>query len=186
MPDWQNLDDEKLIRESQQGNSDAFGELYQRYAAPIFRYLLANIGNHQDAEDMTEDVFLRTWAAIPEYELRGYPFTAFIFRIARNVLTDHYRKNRQPELEMSVEDINLRDYSPTPDQSFSVQFEHQKLHHALGKLRKDYQAVLALRFLSGLSPEETAKVMERSVGAIRVLQYRALASLRQILDKDQK
>ncbi len=184
MPLWDNLSDAQLIEKSKQGDAEAFGELYERHAVSIFRFLLAHLGDFHDAEDLTEDVFLRAWQAIPGYQERGLPFLAFVFRVARNVLTDHYRKNRRADVQLPWETKNLTGIYATMDQQLSSVLEYPKLYEAMSLLRKDYAMVLTLRFLSGLSPEETAAVMKRSLSAVRVLQHRALSALRNLMDKD--
>ncbi len=176
--------DHELIRKAQRGDPLAFGELYECHAPVIFRYLFAHLDSRMDAEDLTGEVFLKAWQSLPKYNERGVPFLAFLFRVARNVLVDHYRRSNRllpsaPEeldcygQEGSIEAIDL----------VGNRLEHQRIMQVMSGLRPDYRSVLTMRFISELSPEETALVMERSVGAIRVLQHRALAALRQALEK---
>jgi len=185
MPGW--LDnDRELLKKAQQGNSSAFGDLYERHASAIFRFLYAHLDSQLDAEDLTCEVFLKAWQSLPNYQERGVPFLAFLFRIARNTLVDHYRQSSRTEVEMPDElDGWMPDANPGPAETISSQMEHQEILQILGRLRQDYQSVLILRFISDLSPEETAQVMNRSAGAIRVLQHRALGELRKQL-KDSK
>ncbi len=178
----QEVDDVQLIQLTQGGDADAFGEIYARYAPRVFRFLYAHLDNRLDAEDLAGDVFMRVWRSLPNYREQGVPFLAFLFRIARNALIDHYRRSGKPEREVSIEDITLRDRGPGPGETVTSSLEHQELRETLEQLREDYRTVLVLRFLSELSPEETAEVMGRSAGAVRVLQHRALAALRKQLD----
>ncbi len=171
--------DQELIRRAQDGNADAFGELYTRYVDMVFRYVFSKVGDPYDAEDLTEEIFFRVWRALPAYEQRGLPFTAFVMRVARNIVIDHYRRGRQ-----KVEHVSLDDYAwslSQPDAAVSLA-ELDVLRSGLKDLKEDYQQVLLLRFLSGLTPAETAQVMERSEGAIRVLQHRALQALRKKIE----
>jgi RNA polymerase sigma-70 factor (ECF subfamily) len=137
-----------------------------------------------DAEDLTGEVFLKAWRSLPKYSERGVPFLAFLFRIARNTLVDHYRQNNRLEQKApeDMDEYTMEGISETVELVGS-HIEHQQILRLLQKLRADYQSVLTLRFISELSPEETARVMNRSVGAIRVLQHRALAALREEMDK---
>lgn len=176
--------DHELIKRAQQGDPQAFGDLYECHAPVVFRYLYAHLDSRMDAEDLTGEVFLKAWQSLPKYIERGVPFLAFLFRIARNALIDHYRQNNRLE-QRAPEDMdgyNIGEYSG-PIELIGNQMEHQHILSKLNQLRTDYQSVLTLRFISELSPEETAQVMNRSVGAVRVLQHRALIALRQVLDE---
>ncbi len=177
------VQEHELIQRAQRGDAHAFGDLYEAHAPAIFRYLFVHLENSMDAEDLTGEVFLKAWLSLPKYVERGVPFLAFLFRVARNVLVDHYRQNsrfepKAPEtidgyrMEGSVESIEV----------VSRQMEHQQILRVMSQLKPEYQSVLTLRFIGELSPDETAQVMNRSVGAIRVLQHRALAALRAKMD----
>jgi RNA polymerase sigma-70 factor (ECF subfamily) len=176
--------DHELIKRAQRGDPQAFGDLYESHAPAIFRYLYAHLESQMDAEDLTGEVFLKAWQSLPRYTERGVPFLAFLFRIARNALVDHYRQNNRLEAK---DPDDMDGYKAEgllePVEMVSSQLEHQQLIGKLNRLRPAYQSVLTLRFISELSPEETALVMNRSVGAIRVLQHRALAALREEIGK---
>jgi RNA polymerase sigma-70 factor (ECF subfamily) len=168
VPNLSEVDDIQLLKNAQDGNAEAFGELYERYAQRVFRFLYAHLSNQQDAEDLTGEVFL-----------------AFLFRIARNALIDHYRRTGKPKQDVSIDDVLLQDQKPSPGDMVAANLEHQEIRETLDQLRDDYRTVLVLRFLSELSPDETAQVMGRSPGAVRVLQHRALASLRTLIENTQ-
>ena len=85
------LEDVELIELVKSGDLDAFGVLYERYLGPIYRYITTRVSDEQDAEDLTEHVFLRSFESLNRYEDRGLPYSAFLYRVARNVLIDHYR-----------------------------------------------------------------------------------------------
>ncbi len=176
--------DHDLIKRAQQGDPHAFGDLYETHAPAIYRYLYAHLDNSMDAEDLTCEVFLKAWQSLPKYIERGVPFLAFLFRIARNALVDHYRQNNRLD-HKALDDMDgyKAEGVTEPIDLVGSQLEHQQILRVLSKLKADYQSVLTLRFISELSPEETAQVMKRSVGAIRVLQHRALIALRQEIDK---
>jgi RNA polymerase sigma-70 factor (ECF subfamily) len=174
------FDDEQLIIKSKNGDAEAFGELYEQYAEVIFRYVYSHLESRLDAEDLTEEIFLRAWKALPKYDERGLPFSAFLFRSARNSLIDYYRQHK---VVQSLDDLELHANGPGPEEEISIRMSNEQLRKMLGELREDYRTVLIFRFLSGLSPEETAQVMQRSVGAIRVLQHRALAAMKELLER---
>ena len=181
MSDWQSLDDIQLLELGKNGDTEAFGALYERYAARVYRFIYAQLGNHLDAEDLAEEVFLLAWHALPTFEQRGLPFLAFLFRIARNALIDHYRRVGRSQQPISTEEIKLADPEPGPLEKAISSAEVEELHRILHHLNKDQRTVLTLRFFSGLSPEEIALTMRRSTGTIRVLQHRALLALRKLL-----
>ena len=183
MSNWHEVEDIQLLQIAQKGNTDAFGEIYERNAEKVFRYLSAHLDNGLDAEDLTEEVFIRVLRSLPDYRERGTPFLAFVFRIARNVLIDHYRRERRKKEQVSADEVPIQDHKPGPVELLSIQTERLELIKALDSLREDYRNVLVLRFLSDLSPEETAQVMGRSAGAVRVLQHRALSVLRTQIEK---
>jgi RNA polymerase sigma-70 factor (ECF subfamily) len=170
--------DHQLLKIAQQGEAEAFGMLYERHAAAIYRYLYTHLGSHPDAEDLTSEVFLRAWQFLPKYHQRGVPFRAFLFRIAHNALVDQYRRKRN-KAEPFHEEVNpSTDNQDGPAESLLGKMDRLELSRLLAGLRDDYRTVLVLRFLSQLSPAETAVAMQRSTGAVRVLQHRALAALR--------
>ncbi|HBY07675.1 MAG TPA: RNA polymerase subunit sigma-24 [Chloroflexi bacterium] len=175
-------EDAMLIQRAKDGDADAYGELYERYANSVFRFVYSQTSNRFDAEDITADVFLRAWRSLSRYKERGFSFSAYLFRIARNVLIDRRRKQR-PVAEISEDEVvNLPDMiTPDPSLMFSAKIRHQELVSILAQLREDYRTVLVLRFLNELSPEETSQVMGRSVGSVRVLQHRALSALRKLI-----
>ncbi len=175
--------DHQLLKKAQQGEAEAFGVLYERHAAAIYRYLYAHLGSHPDAEDLTSEVFLRAWHFLPRYRHRGVPFRAFLFRIAHNKLIDHYRQKRNKTELLHGEASPLIDNQNGPAESLIDKLNRLELSGILAGLREDYRTVLVLRFFSQLSPIETAAVMQRSTGAVRVLQHRALAELRKRINE---
>ncbi len=179
MPNRQ-FDDEQVIKQVKNGDTEAFGMLYDQYSEVIFRYVYSHLDGRLDAEDLTEEIFLRAWRALPKYDERGLPFSAFLFRIARNSLIDYYR---QKKVVSSIEDMEIQSHEPGPEEAVDINIENSDLRKTIAELREDYRNVLIFRFLSGLSPEETAQVMQRSVGAVRVLQHRALSALKELLER---
>lgn len=176
--------DHELIKKAQHGDPHAFGELYELHAPVVYRYLYSHLTSQMDAEDLTGEVFLKAWQSLPKYTERGVPFLAFLFRIAKNALVDLYRHNNRLE-QRDPDDMDgyKADLELEAGEVASINIEHQNMLRILSNLRPDYRSVLTLRFISELTPQETAQVMERSVGAIRVLQHRALAALREEISK---
>jgi RNA polymerase sigma-70 factor (ECF subfamily) len=175
------LDDDTLIRLAKEGDAEAYGELYERHMAAVYRFLYARLDNRMDAEDYSEEVFIKVYNSLATYNERGIPFRAYLLIVARNALIDHYRRNGRAPQRVSIEDMQISDLTPDPGEISSTNSRHQELRKVLGDLREDYQEVLVHRFLNDLSPNETAVVMKRSTGAVRVLQHRALAAVRKAL-----
>ena len=175
--------DAVLIRRAQNSDIEAFGEIFERYARRVFHFIFTRIGNKLDAEDLTDEVFLRAWRALPNYQERGLSFAPFLFRITRNALADHYHENGRTPESISIHEIHLEDDADGIDPVLveSNNRRYLELVQAIGTLKKDYQDVLVLRFLNDLPPTEVAKIMGRSPGAIRTLQHRALNALRKII-----
>lgn len=187
MPDWQEVGDyqlveSELIQKAQGGDADSFGLLYESHAEAVFRFIYSHVDDRLDAEDLTEEVFLRVWRSLPNFRDQGVPFIAYLFRIARNSLIDYYRRSNNNHRTVStVEENVVADAHLDPGELVIAKMEHQEIRQMLDTLRDDYRTVIILRFLSDLSPDETAQVMGKTAGAVRVLQHRALAALRKLL-----
>lgn len=173
----QETGDEALVHLAQAGNVDAFGELYERHAPAIFRYLFARVSDRQQVEDMTNEVFVRVWDALPNYEQRGVPFKSYLFRVAHNLLVGFYRKFRHslPLYE------NTARAKENPEELAETRIAWEGAMEALEILPAHYRRVLELRFFAGLSSKEIGQVLGKTAGAVRVTQHRALVALRRAL-----
>jgi RNA polymerase sigma-70 factor (ECF subfamily) len=161
------------------GDLDAVGRLYDALVAPIYRYVVVRVHRREDAEDLTQIVFERIVSSLPRYRARGRPFEAWAFRIARNAVIDHVRRERSHEPLDEEEHLVRGDASP---EALSLRGEEiRELHTAIRCLTSDQQEALALRFAAGLSAEEAARVMGRRAGTVRGLTHRAINSLRRHL-----
>ena len=169
--------DAELLKKAVEGDAQAYGDLYERYLDPIYRYVYHRVGDELEAEDLTEMAFLKVWEALPQFDISRTPFSAWLYRVAHNLVVDHFRTRRVHE-ELPQE---LPWPGGQPEKAAMMGEQRRELLTAMSNLRSDYQEVLTLRFLSEMSHGETAKVIRRSVGAVRVLQHRALEALRQIM-----
>jgi RNA polymerase sigma-70 factor, ECF subfamily len=172
--------DSDLIALAKQGDREAFGQLYERYADALYRYVRTRVGSDQDAEDLTENIFVRCFESLATYEERGWPYSAFLYQIARNLLVNYYRQstNQQP-LE---EGETIEAGEPGPEQTLAEREEVHRARTALARLPDDYQEVIRLRVLMDLPTNTAAEWMDKSEGAVRVLLHRALKALRKELD----
>lgn len=172
-----------LVQRAQAGDSEAFGELYDRYADTVYRYIFYRVPSRQLAEDLASETFLRALRRIGSFTWQGRDVGAWFITIARNLIADHYKSGRY-RLELTVEDIT--DAAPeelTNDPAAQVLSEltSRALLEAVQQLGAEQQECIVLRFLQGLSVSETAQVMGKNDGAIKALQYRAVRALGRLL-----
>ncbi|HEY4004655.1 MAG TPA: sigma-70 family RNA polymerase sigma factor [Pseudonocardia sp.] len=170
-----------LVRATQAGDQEAFGQLYDRYQEMVFRYVLFRVGDRQLAEDLTAETFLRALRRIQSVSYQGRDIGAWFVTIARNLVLDHVKSSRY-RLEQSTSEI--ADLSPStigPEQQVLDGTTHEELLRCVTKLNADQKECIALRFLQGLSVAETAKLMGRNEGAVKALQHRAVRRLAQLL-----
>ena len=173
--------EEKLIIQAVRGDSSAFGSLYDHYQPMIYRFVAVKVGRREEAEDITHQVFMNAWQNIKRYEHRGHPFSSWLYRIARNQIVDHYRSHKETvSLESSgVEEIAVLPQSITSD--ITSKLELERVFRAIHQLKPDYQDVIIMRFVEDLSIRETAQAMKKTEGAVKLMQHRAMAELRQVL-----
>jgi RNA polymerase sigma-70 factor (ECF subfamily) len=174
--------EEELLERAKRFDEAALGELYDEYAPRIYAYIHRRVSDAQLAEDLTGDVFVRVIQAIQSDRFWQTSFQAWLYRIAHNLVVDHYR--RQPGVPETMLDERLTPSDDDPALTVAQQLSHERLGAAIRRLTPDQQQVLALRFGQGLTARETADIVQKSVGAIEALQHRALASLRRVLDKE--
>jgi RNA polymerase sigma-70 factor (ECF subfamily) len=179
--DQQRAIDDGLLARAIKGDADAFGDLYERHLMSIFRYVYYRIGEVREAEDLTETIFVKVWQALPKFKLGKSSFRTWIYRVAHNTLVDHYRTKKE-EFELP-EDAPIKSSSPLPEEEVIAMERSEQISVAIRRLNPQHQEVLTLRFINEMSHEEAAKVMGKSTGAVRVLQYRALKALQQQLEQ---
>ncbi|TCC52167.1 sigma-70 family RNA polymerase sigma factor [Kribbella pittospori] len=174
-------DEENLIRLAQAGNVAAFGRLYDRHVATIYRYTYSKTTSHTVAEDLTSETFLRAFRAIARRPRDTLNFAAWVITIARNVVIDHHRSGWS-RLAVVTDELEPQiDESAGPEQTTLTAMTNATLRSALDQLPADHRECLILRFYVGLSISETAAVMQRTVGAIKQLQWRATNRLRRLV-----
>jgi RNA polymerase sigma-70 factor (ECF subfamily) len=173
-------DDAALAVRASRGESAAFGLLYDKHVAAIYRYVYYRVRDDAEAEDLTSDVFMRALKAMPRYEPRQ-AFLAWLYRIARNAVIDRARRgNRQVSYEDALEHPTP-DQIVVPDEQVLAHSDNETLRGALAKLTPLQQEVIVLRFLEGYSTEEIAKIVGKREGTVRGIQFRAIGTLRQLI-----
>ncbi len=168
------LSDSELIKRAQNGDQAAFAQIYHRYAQPLYRYIYFRLGDADLAEDLRAEVFLRVFESLDRYEDRGWPLSAWLYRIARDRTVDVIRRSR---LRQTVPLESWSGACEGPDHEVVLRLDCEELRRHLGDLTDDQRQVIALRFLADLSIQEVAQRLGRSEGAVKALQYRGLQSL---------
>ena len=172
--------EESLVQRAQQGETEAFEQLYELYFDRIYRYMMIKLGNQMDAEDLTQQVFLKALSAISTYRRKGAPFSSWLFRIASNQVIDHFRKKNKENMLPLDEGITSSMDDPVLISEQRLRIE--QLSVACEYLTEAQREVISLRFAGGLSVAETSEAVGRSNGAVKVLQHEALVKLRRILN----
>jgi len=178
--------EEDVLARASQGDREAFGELYARYIDRIFNYVYYRTGNTHDAEDLTARVFQRAMKHIHNYTDRGVPFSAWLYRIAHNLVANWHR-DRSRKQEIPITDIPVLPAKGDHPETNLVRTEEQDaLLKLIRRLPPERQQLLILKFVENLSNADIGQIMGRSEGAIKSLYHRTLLALRdQVGDQDQ-
>jgi len=170
-----------LVARAQRGDASAFGRLYEHYLDGIYRYIYYRVSDHDEAEDLTETVFLKAWEALPRFKRGKGTWRAWLYRVAHNIVVDRYRTHKA---NASLDEIHDQrdDDMPTPEHVAEAELEIERLSAALDRLSPRLREVILQRFVNGLSHAETAKVIGLRAGHVRVLQHRALKEMRHLME----
>ncbi len=169
-----------IVRRAINGDNEAFTRLYDLYFDKIFRYVYFRIRKQTEAEDLTQEVFIKAMKAIGSYKIGKTPFAAWLFRIAHNQVIDHVRKVGQYQ-STSLEEAATIAGTDDPVSSAETSIEVGELNWAISQLPPAQQEVITLRFISGLSINEVADISGKKEGTVKALQFSATASLRKLL-----
>jgi len=176
---------EKILLESAAGfDEKALGEIYDRYEARIYSYIYRRTGNESLAEDLTAQVFLKMLEAIRNDKGWHSSFSGWLYRIAHNAVIDYYRQ-RDRQQQVSLEETlttTASDHNPVVMAEASLDAE--RLRMAIGRLTEEQAEVVTLRFLEGYNISEVAEMLDKTEGSIKALQYRAITTLRQLLQHE--
>ena len=179
--------EEYLVQQATKRDRAAFTVLYERCIDRVYRHVYYRVSNHDEAEDITQEAFVRAWKAIDKYKRTGAPFVTWIITIAGNLVIDHYRKEQKVFVTDEIEKISEKDLDnqiPGPEKQAEMNFDNAMIKKAVLKLTGDKQKVILMHFIDGLSYEEIAKALNKNEGAIRVIQYRALSDLRGLIERE--
>jgi len=174
--------EEEILARASQGDRDAFGQLYERYVERIFNYVYYRTGNTHDAEDLTARVFQRAMKHVVNYTDRGVPFSAWLYRIAHNLVANWHR-DRSRKQEIPLDDIPiLPAKGDHPERNLVRSQEQESLLKMIRTLPPERQNLLILKFVEDLSNAEIGAIMGRSEGAVKSLYHRTLLALRDQLE----
>lgn len=171
--------DEAALIDRARTEPEAFGILYERYVDRIYTYIYYRTGNQQDAEDLTARTFFKALSHIGQYAHRGAPFSAWLYRIAHNIVANWHRDHHhQRELALD-EHVPQSQVSGNPEQRAEVSEERAALLRAIRRLPDDRQQLLLLKFMESLSNAQIGNIMGRTEGAVKSLYHRTLIALRE-------
>lgn len=170
--------DESLLIEQAKSDPGAFGLLYENYLQKIYNYVYYRTGNHHDAEDLTAKTFQRAMKHISRYEQRGVPFSAWLYRIAHNVVANWHRDQSRRKVVALDELVLYQRWQQSPEGLVEENEEKRELLKVIRRLPADRQQLLILKFVEGMSNEAIGQIMGRSEGAIKSLYHRTLLALR--------
>ena len=172
-------DEQSLVHQAQKGDKEAFAQLYENHFDKIYRYVALRIGNKIEAEDMTQQVFLKALQSISSFKWKGVPFSAWLFRIAHNQVVDYLRKEKKQAT--TPLDESMVSHDSAPQSVVERKLDIEQLISATRRLTEAQREVISLRFAGELSIAQVAKVMGKSEGAVKALQHSAILALRRTL-----
>lgn len=170
------FDERLVVEQAQSGDQDALSTLYTFYFPRVYRYVAGRVRSTQDAEDVTEEVFLRLVANLKRFEWRGLPFGAWVFRIARNEVVSHVRRQRRRGVPAQLSET-MPDERQDHVAAYELQATIEVVREATAKLPPAQRDVISLRFGAGLSVAETALALGKTQNNVKVLQHKAIAKL---------
>ena len=171
-----------LIDGAISGDADDFGRLYDLHVERVYRHIYYRVGNTVDAEDLTQQVFIKAWEAIRRYKKTAAPFLAWLMRISHNLVVDFYRSKK--DTAFLDDELVIEDRTPGPEQLAEEKFDQEQIRRVILQLPEDQQQVVLMSFIEGFSYSEIAAAMGKKEGNIRVIVHRALKRMRQILETE--
>jgi RNA polymerase sigma-70 factor (ECF subfamily) len=179
----QDISEDVLIRRAQDGDELALGALYERHVDAIYHFMLYRTSDHQIAEDLTAEVFMNMITSIHRYRDMGVPFSAWLFRIARSRLIDHWRRSKRRQKRQVSLSEEMEEFISAATDNPAERFEHEELVKSLEYLTDAEREIILLRFVGGLSNQEIALVVKSNSNAVKSMMYRSLKKLRRILNQ---
>ena len=175
-------DPDKCKTDAREYNQAKLASLYEEYYGKIARYVYVRIGNRTEAEDIAGEVFLKALDSLKSYKERGLPMQAWLFRIAHNLVVDHWRKMTKSKT-VSIDTVQV-EAGTDPVTTAEKNIELERATRAMKQLSREQREVLGLRFFGGLTSKEAGGILNKSDGAVREMQRAAIEKLRKLLVTD--
>lgn len=179
-----NLDDERALVERAKASAEGFGELYDRYYDRLYAYAYRRTASRQETEDITSAIFEEVLRGIGRFQWRDIPLSAWLYRIANNVISDHYRQRYRAEAVELARVVETASDGQGPEEWIAQQEGREAMKRALAALSQRDQDVINLVFFEDLPREEVARVLGCSVANVYVRLHRALQRLRRQMDEE--
>lgn len=181
------IEEKLLLYKVKKNDKDAFIKAYDLYVNQLYRFIYFKVGNKEEAEDLCSQVFLKTWNYVLDNNLKDYKtLKALLYRISRNLIIDHYRKNKGKET-VSFNDENrpeIMDENNNLNQRLDAEKDLLFIESKLPELKDEYREAIILRFVNELSIKEIAEILNKPKGNVRVLVYRAIKALKESIEKN--
>ncbi|MBE0428755.1 MAG: sigma-70 family RNA polymerase sigma factor [Thermoleophilia bacterium] len=174
----------KLAQRAQKGNAEAFGQIYDQLHNQVYAYVLRQVRSRTDAEDIVAEIFLSAWRNMDRFDWKDAGLEPWLFRIARNSVIDHFRRVGRSRESGLGEEIKERASGETVEDAAETAWRQRELLAAIDRLSDEQRQVVLLRLVANLSSRQIGEVLEKSEGAVKALQYRALTNLRDILEHE--
>lgn len=171
---------EKIIKKAQEGDKDAFGEIYKRFYKKIYRYCMFNTENEKIAQDICQESFVKAWKSMKNFKTndKNWSIQAYLFKIARNLIIDASRKKK----EVSIDKYEYLKSSENLYENLERKQDLEKIRFALKKLSEEEKQIIILRYFEDMDTKEIAKIVNIKDGALRVRIHRVLAKLKDIVE----
>ncbi len=176
MTDGQFDNEEQVLKRAIQGEASAFGLLYDKYQPRLYRFIYLKVSHREEAEDLTHQVFLNAWQNIQHFHDQGLPISSWLYHIARNKVIDYYRTRKYTaNIDEVSEELFQDEHDPASQTHKKMLLE--QITAVLHELTQDQQDIIIMRFVEELTNKEIARIMDKHIGTVRVLQHRALKHL---------
>lgn len=183
-----NFEDTILYARIRRKDRDSFIKAYDKYVGDIYRFVFFKVSDRELAEDITSQAFLKSWEHIQNNRLSDYKtLRALFYRVARNIVIDHYRRqNQEKDLSLDSDDNRIDVIDEAQDQAarLALRQDMEAVQEKLGQLKDEYREVLVMRYLNEMSHSEIAEILGKSRGNVRVLSFRALKALRELIQDE--
>lgn len=169
------------IKSAINGEASAFGLLYDKYQPQIYRFIYLKVSHREEAEDLCHQVFLSAWQNMGSYEFKGFPFSTWLYSIARNKVIDYYRTKKN-FIDIETIYIAEEDDKKTNESILDFKISIDGVKKAISEIPQIEQDVIIMRFVEDMSPQEIAPILNKSEGLIRAIQHKAIKRLKELLN----